>query len=75
MLKKDIRLVKATVGGRHYTAWHVAAERGHVCVLEELLAAVLDCKEAVEQLNNSLRYVIGHSVYRDPVQLMLLRLW
>ena len=55
MLQNDISLVKGTVGRRHYTAWHVAAESGHVEVLRALVGAVLGCTDAAHMLNSSFR--------------------
>lgn len=45
------------------SAWHLAAEAGHLEVLRALVHAVLTCREAHARLNSSLRCVCASHVH------------
>ncbi len=54
MAAREVRLLKLK-GYKQRTAWHLAAQHGHVEVLQALVAAVLSCGEAEDALNSSFR--------------------
>ena len=73
LLQRDIGLIKRRSLGARHSAWHLAAQCGHVRVLQALVDAVLHGHDVGAMMNSSLRRMLAMTSTPERLLHTLLR--